>query len=330
MTKCIITGSMGLVGNEAVNFFADRFDHVIGIDNGQRSVFFNTDQKRIEFPDNYIHIDEDIRSDLSPCFGTDVKLIIHAAGQPSHDWATYNIVEDFEINAVGTLNLLELTRKYSPDAVFIFTSTNKVYGDYPNDLHYTEYDARFAFHQRWPELDEQTPIDNVKHSFFGCSKLSADLYTQEYGKYLGMKTGVFRCGCITGPNHAGAELHGFLSYLVKCAKNDIPYTIYGYGGKQVRDIIHAHDLVTAFNEFHLNPKPGEVYNMGGGEHSNCSVLEAIEICERFTGRKMSITHGPERIGDHKYWISDVSKFRADYPAWDYKYSLMEIFEEMFA
>lgn len=333
MSTCIITGSLGLVGSHAVKFFADKFDRIIGVDNDERKNFFGTSGvSNMPTAENYEHFNLDIRSLPLGIFSKDVKLIIHAAGQPSHDWATNNVLEDFEINMVATVRLLEIVRKLCPDAVFIFCSTNKVYGDLPNDLEYYDDVEDIRFYPKWVEgFDEDSPVDNQLHSFFGCSKLSADLYAQEYGKHLGIKTGIFRAGCITGPGHGGAVLHGFLSYLVKCFKEDKPYTIYGYDGKQVRDNIHAFDLVTAFYEFYKNPKPGEVYNIGGGTHSNCSVLEAIELLEEMTGKKLSYTVSDQvRTGDHKWWISDVSKFKKDYPEWDYKYSLKDILHDLIA
>lgn len=334
---CVVTGSGGLVGSEAVKYFSKYFDEVIGIDNNQREAFFGASvQSQIKSNiiniDNYQHLETDIRElDFLP-FNT--KLIVHCAAQPSHDWATNNVIDDFTINAFATVKLMELVRRFCPEAVVIYVSTNKVYGDYPNHLNYVEEDKRYipsllnTFNLTYG-FNEKTPIDNVKHSFFGCSKLSADLYVQEYGKYFGIKTGVFRCGCITGENHAGAKLHGFLSYLVKCAKEDIPYTVIGFSGKQVRDQIHAYDLCTSFHEFYKNPKEGEVYNMGGGTHSNCSVLEAIEMVEEYLGKKMQISfEDTPRIGDHKWWVTDVNKFRKDYPNWVYKYNIQSILKEM--
>lgn len=327
MSTCIITGSLGLVGSHAVKFFADKFDRIIGIDNDHRQMFFGTSGiSNMPTAENYEHYNLDIRTLPLGIFSEDVKLIIHTAGQPSHDWATNNVLEDFNINTNATVQLLEIVRRLCPEAVFIFTSTNKVYGDYPNDFKYLECETRYKHYNLF---NESTPVDNQLHSFFGCSKLSADLYCQEYGKHLGLKTGIFRAGCITGPGHGGAILHGFLSYLVKCFKEDKPYTIYGYGGKQVRDNIHAYDLVTAFYEFYKNPKPGEVYNIGGGTHSNCSVLEAIELLEEMTGKKLNYTISEQaRTGDHKWWISDVSKFREHYPDWDYKYNLKDILNDL--
>lgn len=345
----IITGSSGLVGSEAVKYFADKFDYVIGIDNNQRNKLFGTSVEENgkslkESVDNFVPIFMDI-NDVNDDFFInirhlgEVQMIIHTAAQPSHDWATENVMEDFRINAQGSVVILEAMRRNCPDAVFIYCSTNKVYGDYPNDLSYKESDTRYTldtieFQDDVAVLykqgfDEHTPIDFVKHSFFGCSKLAADLYVQEYGQYLGMKTGVFRCGCITGPNHAGAELHGFLSYLVKCVKENIPYTIYGYKGKQVRDNIHSYDLVTAFNEFYNKPIPGAVFNLGGGPANSCSVLEAIELVQTITGNTLKFTIGDDaRIGDHKWWITDNSHFKASYPNWEMIYDLDDIIEEL--
>lgn len=329
MNKCLITGSLGLVGSTAVKYFSPRFDKIIGVDNDQRQKFFGTSGlSNKPTVSNYSHFNADIRGLTPALFNPSVKLIIHAAGQPSHDYATNNVIEDFHINTAATVHMLEVVREHCPEAVFIFCSTNKVYGDYPNDLDYEELTKRFDY---CCPFDEGTPVDNQLHSFFGCSKLSADMYVQEYGKNLGIKTGTFRAGCITGAGHGGAVLHGFLSYLVKCVMTGLPYTIYGYKGKQVRDNIHAYDLVTAFDEFYKNPRPGEVYNIGGGEHSNCSVLEAIEIAESISGKKLNYSIDPKaRTGDHKWWVSDVSKFKDHYPAWDYKYDLKEIISEIVA
>jgi len=331
MSTCVVTGSLGLVGSTAVKFFADKFDKIIGIDNDQRLKFFGTSGVgNMPTVANYEHFDSDIRH-CPNVFTKDVKLVIHAAAQPSHDWATDNVLEDFNINTSATVNILEQVRKNCPDAVFILCSTNKVYGDYPNHLYYTEADTRYTFsygNDHGYGFDESSPVDNQLHSFFGCSKLSADLYAQEYGKHLGIKTGIFRAGCITGKGHGGAVLHGFLSYLVKCVKEGLPYTIYGYKGKQVRDQIHAYDLVTAFYEFYKDPQPGEVYNIGGGTHANCSVLEAIAIIENMTGKELDYTISDHvRTGDHKWWISDVSKFRQTFPNWEYTYDLNQIISD---
>jgi CDP-paratose 2-epimerase len=349
MKVCIITGSAGLIGSEAVRYFAPQFDLIVGIDNDQRAYFFGHtastrwNVEQLEQIPNYVHYDKDIRDyvSLSSIFFSyreSIKLIIHTAAQPSHDWAAKEPLTDFEINANGTLNLLELTRKCCPEAVFIFTSTNKVYGDRPNGLSLTELETRYdhVFGQdggrsRWESrgVDESMSIDNSTHSLFGVSKCAADLLAQEYGKYFGLNTGIFRGGCLTGPNHSGAQLHGFLSYLVKCAVKGDKYTIYGYKGKQVRDNIHSYDLITAFDEYYKNPRKGEVYNIGGGRHSNCSVLEAIDLIQEVTGKELDYTISEEaRIGDHKWYISDVSKFKSHYPNWGYKYDLKGIINEM--
>jgi CDP-paratose 2-epimerase len=348
MKVCIITGSAGLIGSEAVRYFAPQFDLILGIDNDQRAYFFGQtastrwNVEQLEQIPNYVHYDKDIRDyvSLSSIFFSyreSIKLIIHTAAQPSHDWAAKEPLTDFAINANGTLNLLELTRKCCPEAVFIFTSTNKVYGDMPNDLPLAELDTRYEFvhgedgHTRWCSIgiDESMSIDNSTHSVFGASKAAADLMCQEYGKYFGLNTGIFRGGCLTGPNHSGAQLHGFLSYLVKCAVKGDKYTIYGYKGKQVRDNIHSYDLITAFDEYYKNPRKGEVYNIGGGRHSNCSVLEAIDLIQEATGKELDYTISEEaRIGDHKWYISDVTKFKTHYPNWEYKYDLKGIINEM--
>lgn len=324
---------MGLVGSHAVSFFADKFDKVIGIDNDQRLEFFGTSGVgNLPTFKNYEHHFLDIRKLDASFFTEDVKLIIHAAGQPSHDWATNNVLEDYSINSLATLGLLELVRHGCPDAVFIFCSTNKVYGDVPNDIPYDEGAKRFTPFSRGlgNGFCEYDTVDNRLHSFFGCSKLSADIYCQEYGKHVGIKTGIFRAGCITGPGHGGAVLHGFLSYLAKCIKHDLPYTIYGYGGKQVRDQIHVFDLITAFYEFYKDPLPGEVFNIGGGVYSNCSVLEAIDMLEEISGKKLDYTISETvRTGDHKWWITDVSKFKRQHPNWNYSYTLKQIIDELY-
>jgi len=322
-----------LVGSEAVDYFSVDND-VIGIDNNMRCYFFGTDTKPLK-RDRYIHYTEDIRKceHVFEAFGKKIDLIIHTAAQPSHDWAAREPLTDFGVNAEGTLKLLEWTRIYCPDAVFIYCSTNKVYGDRPNIYEYDELEKRFEPSTAWFNFEgngfgEYTPIDNVTHSLFGCSKLAGDIYTQEYGRYFRMKTGIFRAGCITGGRHQGSEQHGFLSYLFKCCKEKKKYTIYGHKGKQVRDNIHAHDLVKAFDCFYKRPKIGEVYNIGGGRHSNCSVLEAIELIEKKTGNKLNYCFGPERKGDHKWWISDCTKFKTDYPEWEYSFNLNDIINDL--
>jgi CDP-paratose 2-epimerase len=291
MKIAIITGSSGLIGSESVKFFSEKFDLIIGIDNNQRAYFFgseasteNTKIKLLDSIANFKHYDADIRSILSleeifSEYDADIALIVHTAAQPSHDWAAKEPFTDFSVNANGTLNLLEMTRKYCPEAVFIFTSTNKVYGDTPNYLPLIEKEKRWEIDESHlyfeNGIDENMSIDHTKHSLFGASKVAADILVQEYGRYFGMKTGVFRGGCLTGPNHAGAQLHGFLSYLVRCSMTDTTYTIFGYKGKQVRDNIHSFDLVNMFWHFYQKPRSGEVYNAGGGRYSNCSMLEQL-------------------------------------------------------
>lgn len=350
MNISIISGSNGLIGSECVSFLADKMDLIIGIDNDQRAYFFGPEsstkwiKKNLEIKySNYRHFNADIRDyttieNIFKEYANDVKLVVHTAAQPSHDWAAREPITDFTINANGTLNLLELTRLYCSTAVFIFTSTNKVYGDRPNFLPLIEKDKRWEIDKVHPYfkngIDENMSIDNSKHSLFGVSKLAADVMVQEYGKYFNMQTAVFRGGCLTGPQHSGAQLHGFLSYLMKCAITGKQYTIFGYKGKQVRDNIHAWDLVNMFWQFYKCPMPGgDVYNAGGGRFANCSVLEAIEICEEITGKKMNYIYANDnRIGDHIWYISDVSKFKKHYPTWDYKYSLdttlVQIFENL--
>jgi CDP-paratose 2-epimerase len=291
-----------------------------------------------EFP-NFEHHAIDIRElgeleKLFLEFGVDIQLIIHAAAQPSHDWAVKEPFTDFAVNANGTLNLLELTRQHCPEATFIFTSTNKVYGDNPNRLPLIELEKRWEIDESHPYfingIDEKMCIDQTKHSLFGASKVAADILVQEYGLYFGMNTGVFRGGCLTGPNHSGAQLHGFLSYLMNCAITGEKYTVLGYKGKQVRDNIHSWDLVNMFWHFFLNPRHGEVYNAGGGRHSNCSMAEAILKCEEITGKPMNFVYSEiNRIGDHIWWISDVSKFKAHYPDWHWKYNINDILIQIY-
>ena len=345
MKTVIVTGSCGLIGNETCYFFKNLGFRIVGIDNDMRKYFFGDksstsekkDKTQKDLGDAYFHYDSDIR-DLNLMekifseYSSDISLIIHTAAQPSHDWASREPITDFSVNATGTLNLLECTRKYCPDAVFIFTSTNKVYGDLPNKLDLIETDTRWELpqgHKYFNGIDETMSIDQCTHSLFGASKVSADVMVQEYGRYFGMKTGVFRGGCLTGPLHSGAELHGFLSYLITCATEGIPYNIYGYKGKQVRDNIHSYDLVSAFNEFYKNPRPGEVYNIGGSRHSNISVLEAIYKIQERTGKTIDYSiSSNNRTGDHIWYISDVSKFMEHYPQWGYKYNMDLIIDEM--
>lgn len=338
MNIALVTGSAGLIGSESVAFFSDKFDLVVGIDNNMRQYFFGAEgstewnrNRLIEAYSNYTHRPADIRevSQLEPIFkefGADIKLIIHAAAQPSHDWAAREPFTDFTVNANGTLNMLEMTRLHAPEAVFIFTSTNKVYGDNPNYLPLIESETRWEIDENHPYfkdgIDEYMSIDHTKHSLFGASKVAADVLVQEYGRYFGMKTAVFRGGCLTGPNHSGAQLHGFLSYLMKCAITGTQYTIFGYKGKQVRDNIHSYDLVNMFWHFYQNPRAGEVYNAGGGRHANCSMLEAIKVCEQISGNTMNYTYSDtNRVGDHIWYISNLNKFKEHYPGWNWSYDL---------
>ena len=332
MSVAIVTGSGGLVGSEAARYLAAKGLDVVGIDNDMRARFFGAGASTrpawtglARALKSYTHLEADVRDTgvLEPMFarhGKDIALIVHAAAQPSHDWAARDPAMDFSINAGATLSLLELTRRHCPEAVFVFCSTNKVYGDTPNRLPLTEAATRWELPSSHPfgahGIDETMSLDVSMHSLFGVSKTSADLMVQEYGRYFGLRTACFRCGCITGAGHAGAQLHGFLSYLVKCAVADQPYTVIGYKGKQVRDNIHAVDLVDAFWQFFERPRSAEVYNMGGGRFANCSVVEAIAIAERLTGRPMKRSYdATSRAGDHIWWISDTRRFQAHYPAW---------------
>jgi CDP-paratose 2-epimerase len=344
MSVVIITGSAGLIGSEAARVFAELGHQVVGLDNNMRQYFFgeeastlwNRNELQEEF-DNYTHRNVDIRdeeavSEIFRSYGTDISLIIHAAAQPSHDWAAKEPFTDFTVNANGTLTLLECTRRYCPEAVFIFLSTNKVYGDTPNYLPLIEEETRWEVdpsHFFRGGISETMSIDQSKHSLFGASKAAADLMVQEYGRYFGMKTACFRGGCLTGPNHSGAKLHGFLSYLMKCTVTGDPYTVFGYKGKQVRDNIHSHDLVNALYHFYQDPRVGEVYNVGGGRFSNCSMLEAVQLCEEIAGKKLNWTYSESnRSGDHIWWISDVSKFKSHYPGWDFEYDVRDMLEQI--
>ncbi len=346
MKIALITGSAGLIGSESVRFFSKKFDLVVGIDNNFRARFFgenaSVEWNRIKLEEeipNYKHYTADIRnfSDIEKIFqeyGNDIQLVVHAAAQPSHDWAAKEPLTDFTVNANGTINLLENTRLYAEKAVFIFTSTNKVYGDTPNYLPLVEQETRWEIAETHPffknGIDESMSIDNSKHSLFGASKVAADVVAQEYGKYFGMNVAVFRGGCLTGPHHSGTQLHGFLSYLMKCAITKDHYTVFGYKGKQVRDNIHCSDLVNMFWHFYQNPRQGEVYNAGGGRFANCSMQEAILLCEQITGNKMSYTYSEDnRIGDHIWYVSDLSKFKDHYPEWHWKYDLQSTLKEMF-
>jgi CDP-paratose 2-epimerase len=344
MSVALVTGSAGLIGSETCKRFHSEGLDIIGIDNDMRAKFFgpeaSTAGTRVKLQNSlrrYRHKDPDIRDNNAVSavfkeFGADIKVVVHTAAQPSHDWAVREPHTDFEVNALGTLNLLEATHQHCPNAVFIFTSTNKVYGDTPNRLPLVELENSYEIDSSHPfylGIDESMSIDQTKHSLFGASKVAADVLVQEYGRYFGMKTVCFRGGCLTGPAHAGTELHGFLAYLMKCTVHGMPYRIFGYKGKQVRDNIHSADLVNAFWEFFQSPRSGEVYNMGGSRHSCCSMLQAIEQCERISGRKLNWTYVEDnRIGDHIWWISNVSKFRSHFPNWQYRYNLEAILEEI--
>jgi CDP-paratose 2-epimerase len=332
MKVAVVTGSGGLVGAESARHFLAAGYHVAGVDNDMRARFFGaeastrwqSDRLKADYA-AYEHLDADIRDQAAidgtfSKFGSDIALVIHCAAQPSHDWAASDPHADFTVNANGTLNMLEATRKHCPKATFIFTSTNKVYGDTPNRLPLVERETRWELDPAHPYakdgIDETMSIDQTKHSLFGASKVAADVLVQEYGRYFGMNTGVFRGGCLTGPGHSGTRLHGFLSYLMKCAVSGREYVIYGYKGKQVRDNIHSDDLVRAFEAFHAAPRPGEVYNIGGSRFSNCSMKEAIAMCEAIVGRKMNVKYVEDnRIGDHIWWISSVEKFKTHFPGW---------------
>jgi CDP-paratose 2-epimerase len=349
MSIALITGSAGLIGAEAARFFTDKGLDIVGIDNDMRRLFFGGDAStqwsraalETDVP-RYRHNDCDIRDqaavqNIFKQYGRDIAVVIHTAAQPSHDWAARDPVIDFTVNANGTLTLLEATRQHCPEAPFIFCSTNKVYGDTPNRLPLVEEDRRWEVAPEHPfarhGIDETMTIDASTHSLFGVSKAAADLMVQEYGRYFGLNSVCFRGGCLTGPGHSGTQLHGFLSYLMKCAVSGQPYKVLGYKGKQVRDNIHSFDLVNAFWQFFKNPRMGQVYNIGGGRHANCSVLEAIALCEELTGRPMNWSYiDDNRIGDHIWWISDIRRFQSHYPEWkityDIRTTLVEIHDAM--
>jgi CDP-paratose 2-epimerase len=340
----IVTGSAGLIGSEAVRHFAKNGARVVGIDNDMRARFFGEDASTKRTRDDlvanlrsYEHHEIDIRdseaiNELFKKHGGHVGAIVHGASQPSHDWAARDPQTDFGVNANGTLNLLEAARKFCPEAPFVFLSTNKVYGDTPNRLPIRELPKRWEIeqgHEYESGISELMSIDCTTHSLFGASKAAADLLVQEYGRYFGMPTVSFRGGCLTGPAHAGTELHGFLSYMMICTLSGKEYRVFGYKGKQVRDNIHSFDLVQAIAHFIREPKAGEVYNIGGSRHSNCSILEAIDLCEEISGRKLNWKYEEtNRTGDHIWWISDVRKFRSHYPKWQFRYGLREILHDI--
>ncbi|GGR06727.1 NAD-dependent epimerase/dehydratase family protein [Deinococcus ruber] len=346
MSVVIITGSAGLIGSEAVRFFASLGMNVVGLDNDMRRYFFGDEastrwnrsllERQVR---GYTHLELDIRDaaavdEVFQRYGAEVALVIHTAAQPSHDWAARDPFVDFGVNANGTLNLLEAARHHCPDAPFIFTSTNKVYGDTPNALPLIELEQRWEIDPAHPYaaagIPETMSIDQSKHSLFGASKVAADVLVQEYGRYFGMPTACFRGGCLTGPNHSGTQLHGFLAYLMKCTMTGTPYTIFGYKGKQVRDNIHSSDLIAAFYAFFQQPRVAAVYNIGGGQASNCSMLEAIALCESITGRRLKSSYVDDnRSGDHIWYISDLTRFRSDYPDWNITRDVPRILQEMY-
>ena len=346
MPVAIITGAGGLIGSEAVDFFVSEGFDVVGIENDMRARFFGPEsstshvtQRLVEaYPSSFRWENADIRDaeTIDRIFGEQagrIELVVHTAAQPSHDWAASAPQTDFGVNANGTLNLLEAARAHCPDAPFVFCSTNKVYGDTPNRLPLQSLEKRLELPQDHPYyegIDTSMSIDSSTHSLFGVSKCAADLLVQEYGRYFEMPTVAFRGGCLTGPQHAGAKLHGFLAYLMKCTVTGTPYTVFGYEGKQVRDNIHSADLIAAFDAYRRAPRAAAVYNVGGGRFSNCSMLEAIDACERIAGRELQWEMEEEpRIGDHRWWISDLAPFQADYPDFELRYGIEEILREMY-
>jgi CDP-paratose 2-epimerase len=346
MSVAVITGSCGLIGFESASHFGSLGMTVAGVDNDMRATFFGPDASTRASQDRlharlgsaYEHHHLDIRDrqamlNLFARYGRDISLVVHTAAQPSHDWAAREPFTDFDINAVGTLNLLEAARLHAPETVFIFTSTNKVYGDRPNALPYVELEKRWELPDDHPwhrGIDESMSIDASLHSLFGASKVAADVLVQEYGRYFDLATACFRGGTLTGPNHAAAELHGFLAYVVRCAMTRTPYTIFGYKGKQVRDAIHSSDLIACFEAFFRAPRVAEVYNIGGGRHSNVSVLEAIDLVQEVTGEEMTYAYSEtNRVGDHMWWISDNARFAEHYPDWKQEYDVRAIAAELF-
>jgi CDP-paratose 2-epimerase len=343
MKKLVVTGSSGLIGSESVTYFDARGWEVHGVDNNMRMDFFGKDGDttwnldRIKASTQHFkHHAIDIRNReelLRFMEQTKPEFIIHCAAQPSHDLAASRPFDDFDVNAVGTMNMLEAARRHAPEAVFCFLSTNKVYGDAPNELALKELPTRwdFADKEYYDGIDEKFRIDNCKHSIFGASKVAADIMVQEYGRYFGMKTACFRGGCLTGPAHSAAELHGFLAYLIKCCRIARPYRIYGYKGKQVRDNIHAFDVCRALEAFQQNPRSGEIYNLGGGRGNSISIMEAIDKAERVTGTKMICEYVDQnRSGDHICYISNLAKMKQHFKGWDISKSLDDIFTEIAA
>ena len=346
MSIALITGSAGLIGSEAALYFGSLGMDVVGVDNDMRRVFFgeeastawNVSNLENTLGKRYSHNALDIRDraavgDLVSRSGKDIALIVHAAAQPSHDWAAREPFTDFDVNAAGTLNVLEAARLHCPDAVFIFTSTNKVYGDTPNRLPLVELETRYEIapgHPYQNGIREDMSIDQCVHSLFGASKVAADVLVQEYGRYFGMKTACFRGGTLTGPQHSATQLHGFLAYLMRCVMTETPYTIFGYKGKQVRDAIHSSDLIRAFHAFFQKPRVAEVYNIGGGRFSNCSMTEGIAVAQSIAGKELRSTYADEnRVGDHIWWIGDNGKFESHYPEWKQEYNIQQILQEIY-
>lgn len=346
MPKAIVTGSGGLIGSESVKHFVELGYDVIGLENDMRSRFFGpeastspTTERLVAALPEFQSLEIDIRdadavTKVVREHAADLEILIHTAAQPSHDWAASDAQMDFTVNANGTLNLLEAIRHEKPDATFIHMSTNKVYGDRPNFLPLYDTGTRLELpedHQYYKGIDTGMSIDHCMHSIFGASKVAADIMVQEYGRYFDIPTVCFRGGCLTGPAHAGAKLHGFLSYLMKCTITGDPYTIFGYDGKQVRDNIHSADVVKAMELFHQNPKAAAVYNLGGGRESNVSMLEAIELCQRIAGRELDYSLSDQaRAGDHRWYISDLSDFKADYPGFAITYGIEDVLREIHA
>ena len=346
MTVAIVTGSAGLIGSEAAAYFAGQGMHVVGIDNDMRRTFFGDEastrwnQARLaeRLGARYEHHDVDIRDAaaieaLFRRFAGDIGLVIHTAAQPSHDWAARDPQMDFTVNANGTLNVLEAARRHAMEAAFIFTSTNKVYGDTPNRLPLLELETRWEIdpsHTYAQGIREDMSIDQCLHSLFGAGKVAADVLVQEYGRYFDMYTSCFRGGTLTGPKHSATQLHGFLGYVMRCTMTGTPYTIFGYKGKQVRDAIHSNDLIRAFHEVYKAPRVAEVYNIGGGRFSNCSVLEAIDMSQEIAGRELEWSYSDQnRIGDHIWWIGDNGRFEEHYPEWKMEYNVERILQEIY-
>lgn len=339
--RVLVTGSNGLIGSEAVSYFDGLGADVVGVDNNMRAVFFGAggdtrwNQRRLlSVSKKFEHVELDIRNReavLSLLEKQRFDLIVHCAAQPSHDLAARMPFEDFDVNAVGTMNLLEGLRRHQPETVFVFTSTNKVYGDAPNEIPLKELETRWEYErpEDWNGVSESCRIDRSTHSLFGASKVAADIMAQEYGRYFGLKVGVFRGGCLTGPQHSGVELHGFLSYLVKAALSGITYRVFGYKGKQVRDNIHSRDVLRAIHRFYEAPRPGEVYNIGGGRENSCSIIEAADLVEKLTGARLKTEYvETNRVGDHICYISDLSKLKSHFPGWKIELSLNDILREI--